>query len=92
MMGQALPRRYGHTVELAPDTPAVLLLHNAATPERRARVHAPTCSMLNTAKRGGVVMRWPREGVSTLAGLKEEIDDLNEMGYPVKMCKCLVRR
>lgn len=58
----------------------VLLFHTAAPAERAVRVHLDTCTMLRTAKRGGVVKQMPYS--------QEEADDLTERGFPVRFCKC----
>lgn len=79
--GRALKRRYGHASTIASQ---VLLFNNVAHPDRAARLHAATCPMLNTAKRRSSVQRFDDPP-------QEDIDDLNERGFPVKMCKCLKR-
>lgn len=60
----------------------VLLFHTVADATCAARLHASDCPMLRTAKRGGVVKRHDNPS-------QEDLDDLNERGYPVKRCKCL---
>ncbi len=69
---------------IAADTGSVVLLFsNVARADLAARLHAPSCSMVNTSKgRRGCVTRIddPTE---------EDIADLNERGWPVKRCKCL---
>jgi hypothetical protein len=66
------------------DTKLVLLFNKCCDPSRAARVHAPECAMVNTAKNGRRVSK--EEG--TLAELQASIDDLNEREFPVKFCKC----
>ena len=63
-------------------TGLVLLFNNCAAPHLAARLHARSCPMLRTAKRRGSVVRV--EG----ADVAEQVEDLNERGFPVKRCKC----
>ena len=60
----------------------VLLFKTTGPAYLASRLHAPSCPMLRTAKRGGSVHRVD-------APDQAENDDLNERGFPVCLCKCL---
>jgi hypothetical protein len=60
----------------------VLLFKTTGPNHLAARLHSDTCQMLRTAKRGSSVKRID-------SPTKEDIDDLNERGFPVGVCKCL---
>lgn len=63
--------------------PAPVLLFKTTGPAHlAARLHSPDCPMLRTAKRGGSVKRLDNPD-------QAEIDDLEERGFSVKLCKCL---
>jgi hypothetical protein len=77
----------GHRIEralasMAQSPHVVLLFHTAAPTERTVRLHASDCPMVRTA--GRVVKR--RDNPT-----QEDIDDLEERGFPVGRCKCLAR-
>lgn len=61
----------------------VLLFSNVARADLAARLHAPTCAMVNVAK--------GRRGATTRQDnpTAEDLADLNARGWPVKRCKCL---
>ncbi len=61
----------------------VLLFSNVARADLAARLHAPSCSMVQTSK--GRRGRLTRIDDPT----EEDIADLNDRGWPVKRCKCL---
>jgi hypothetical protein len=63
-------------------TGLVILFNNCADPSRAARLHAPSCAMVNTAK--------GRRGKVSIVtdDIAENVEDLNERGFPVKRCKC----
>lgn len=66
------------------DGTRVLIFNTCADASRAARLHAPECAMVNTARKN----RRPLYTV-TAAQLDADVADLNERGYPVKTCKCL---
>jgi hypothetical protein len=59
----------------------VLLFKTVGSPHLASRLHHPECNMVKTAKRG-IVVRID-------APDQDEIDDLNERGFRVGVCKCL---
>lgn len=60
----------------------VLLFNTVAHPDRAARLHMVSCSMTNTAKGRGRTTK-------SFDPVQDEIDDLNERGFPVKACRCV---
>lgn len=69
-----------HKHTLGDLTGLVLLRSMVATDASRvARIHAPTCNMVNTAG---------KKAVKITTNLDEIVDNLNDHGYPVKRCKC----
>ncbi|MEJ7812895.1 MAG: hypothetical protein WKG32_20945 [Gemmatimonadaceae bacterium] len=60
----------------------VLLFKTTGPIGNMARLHAASCPMVNTAKRGGKVKKI--EG----AGVADAVEDLNDRGFPVVRCKC----
>ena len=83
-----LHRRYGQAVakpyEGTPPPGAVLTLYWVARPDLVARLHAPDCPMVTrmAGKRFGPVKINRKVDA-------EDIADLNERGFPVRICKCL---
>jgi hypothetical protein len=59
----------------------VLLFKTVGSPRLASRLHHPECNMVKTVKRG-IVVRID-------APDQYEIDDLNERGFTVGVCKCL---
>jgi hypothetical protein len=59
----------------------VLLFHLATDPARAARLHARACPMVNTSKTNRGVVRRLDADLTVIA-------DLEDMGFPVKRCRC----
>jgi hypothetical protein len=64
----------------------VLLYSTVADASRAARLHAPTCAMVNTARGSGKRTTKLIEGDE--AYVADVVLDLNEREFPVKRCKC----
>jgi hypothetical protein len=57
-----------------------LLFSTIGKAERAARLHVASCPVARAVKRTTRKMTHPDE---------DDVDDLNERGFPVKTCKCV---